>query len=42
MSTGTKTFMVAALMALVAISGSLGASNARADVVAPIAGHAAH
>lgn len=40
MSTGTKTFLVAALMALVAISGSVGASNARAEVVAPIAGHA--
>lgn len=31
MSTGTKTFLVAALMAIVALSGSLGASNARAD-----------
>ena len=40
MSTGTKTFLVAAIMALVALSGSLGASNARADVVAPIVGHA--
>ena len=42
MSTGTKTFLVAALMAIVAISGSLGASNARAASYTPELDHIAH
>ena len=42
MSLGTKTFLVAALMAIVALSGSLGASNARADSVPFETGHIAH
>ena len=42
MSLGTKTFLVAALMAIVALSGSLGASNARAEIVSFEPGHTAH
>lgn len=42
MSLGTKTFLVAALMAIVALSGSLGASNARAQSVPFEPGHIAH
>ena len=42
MSLGTKTFLVATIMALVAISGSIGASNARAEVPEVTPGHIAH
>ncbi len=42
MSLGTKTFLVAAVMALVAISGSLGAGDARAAVPEITSGHIAH
>ncbi len=42
MSLGTKTFLVAAIMALVAIGGSIGAQDARAEMLEATPGHIAH